>query len=1093
MKLFSIVAAVIVLSAAPVDARPRGSTVAGSFNGGKSQVQFAGTEGNFLNIMKTAQNWSHVTGGAQPSPDPVTGFNFDSNIYPRNIPVGTGGVQALMQIPTDAERSWSDVVPGVTGAYTHKWDGCGTIVITGFTLVSGSLTSGAGSVGNTITLRPTINRPSIGVSAVCSSTDYPRNFYLYYTADQADVTAGKLLSAKARERLTAMRVGALRYLAWLGGDGNQSMIARWQDRKTVNAVSYGMTEPRTSLYAGQTTEPGVKDHYVITFNDPVYGPAPAVDKQMVLLQWNSSQVGNRSYLTFNGREDLICTPRAAPADPAGGALHTGVPGANLYTVLSYDALLQCWLNFGADNANAYIDNGVPAEVQLAAAIEIGAQPHFVTPTYASDAGTSTGQLTDYMSGLIDMVRAAAPAWMNPAYETPNEWWNTAAAFYLYPWSSVRQQIRNGGAVPGATAAAPFQVTSITYTSPLTVTGAGAGSGGKVRLTVASTASLTTGQIRTVSSVGGTVEANGVWKVTVIDATNVDLDGSTFVNAWTSGGTISGRTVMQASGSLPPLGASLIGLNNQPTVLNGFNTATGSVVAVGASSFDFDATPTAGTWSGNSSAATLTLAGSTVSVTYTTADRNAIVLSTTGSLPAPLVAGTVYYVRTGGAGGTPFQIAATPGGAAIDFSAGSQSGTHTGVQVIALNPAPNDIMNGFGTVASNLGKLLQTKYSVADPKNQTKYRMVVGVKGGSATYASGTVGSDPRVTSKYLVVNTGAPTDMAKFYATHVSPANYFAPSAYGSGAQETALANRWNGTLFTAGIVNGVMTVASFQNSGTTNMANGQVVFGYGMPALGSAGQVTIVSGPGSGVGVYTLSDNTINVATGTSLYSGADYTAVQEWIDSANAAEITATISNGSGGSGNQMVVTAISPVGPGKNSTIYLNGYLRGSPITAETTISNLGTGGGGIGTYTISRNLLVTTPTTFLAGGSFDLQQINTNLSNWKTWAQGFGINNMVNYEGGYSPDYSGGGTSKTDLLKYAGKLVPSSTGWATGTKQMLLQNYANVDALTGGGFTATFPSSFNLEGRYPSGNVWSVYENYFFTAPLPQVQAITTYNN
>jgi hypothetical protein len=41
----------------------------------------------------------------------------------------------------------------------------------------------------------------------------------------------------------------------------------------------------------------------------------------------------------------------------------------------------------------------------------------------------------------------------------------------------------------------------------------------------------------VSSVLGTTEANGVWQVTVIDPTHLLLIGSTFANAWTSGGSV----------------------------------------------------------------------------------------------------------------------------------------------------------------------------------------------------------------------------------------------------------------------------------------------------------------------------------------------------------------------------------------------------------------------------------------------------------------------------------------------------------------------------------------------------------------------------
>jgi hypothetical protein len=71
---------------------------------------------------------------------------------------------------------------------------------------------------------------------------------------------------------------------------------------------------------------------------------------------------------------------------------------------------------------------------------------------------------------------------------------------------------------------------------LAVSGTASGSGGKVRLTVSTTNSLATGDQVVVAGVGGTTEANGTWTITVIDGTHVDLTGTTFVHAWTSGGT-----------------------------------------------------------------------------------------------------------------------------------------------------------------------------------------------------------------------------------------------------------------------------------------------------------------------------------------------------------------------------------------------------------------------------------------------------------------------------------------------------------------------------------------------------------------------------
>ena len=74
---------------------------------------------------------------------------------------------------------------------------------------------------------------------------------------------------------------------------------------------------------------------------------------------------------------------------------------------------------------------------------------------------------------------------------------------------------------------------------LTVTGAASNGGTNlIRLAVTS-ATLTTGQIVAVSGVAGTTEANGNWTITVIDSGHIDLQGSTFTHAYSSGGIIGG--------------------------------------------------------------------------------------------------------------------------------------------------------------------------------------------------------------------------------------------------------------------------------------------------------------------------------------------------------------------------------------------------------------------------------------------------------------------------------------------------------------------------------------------------------------------------
>ena len=59
--------------------------------------------------------------------------------------------------------------------------------------------------------------------------------------------------------------------------------------------------------------------------------------------------------------------------------------------------------------------------------------------------------------------------------------------------------------------------------------------GLIRLTVNTTSGMITGQQITVGEVVGTTEANGNWTITVISLTEVDLIGSAFANAYTSGG------------------------------------------------------------------------------------------------------------------------------------------------------------------------------------------------------------------------------------------------------------------------------------------------------------------------------------------------------------------------------------------------------------------------------------------------------------------------------------------------------------------------------------------------------------------------------
>lgn len=69
----------------------------------------------------------------------------------------------------------------------------------------------------------------------------------------------------------------------------------------------------------------------------------------------------------------------------------------------------------------------------------------------------------------------------------------------------------------------------------TISNAANNGAGLIRLTINTTNGMITGQQVTVGNVVGTTEANGNWTITVISITTIDLQGSTFANAYVSGG------------------------------------------------------------------------------------------------------------------------------------------------------------------------------------------------------------------------------------------------------------------------------------------------------------------------------------------------------------------------------------------------------------------------------------------------------------------------------------------------------------------------------------------------------------------------------
>jgi hypothetical protein len=68
-----------------------------------------------------------------------------------------------------------------------------------------------------------------------------------------------------------------------------------------------------------------------------------------------------------------------------------------------------------------------------------------------------------------------------------------------------------------------------------VSGAADNGSGLVRITTSAVHGLASGDVVTIHDIVGTTEANGTFQATLVDTTNIDLVGSTYLNGYTSGG------------------------------------------------------------------------------------------------------------------------------------------------------------------------------------------------------------------------------------------------------------------------------------------------------------------------------------------------------------------------------------------------------------------------------------------------------------------------------------------------------------------------------------------------------------------------------
>lgn len=125
------------------------------------------------------------------------------------------------------------------------------------------------------------------------------------------------------------------------------------------------------------------------------------------------------------------------------------------------------------------------------------------------------QQADYNTGLKNQ-----PGWPSSAYNfTPVSFSGTINAGTYKTFSFSR---------------CPAGVKGTNLGPSVTITGAANNGSGAIRITTAANGFKASNRI-TISGVGGTTEANGNWSITIISTTQFDLVGSTFANAYTSGG------------------------------------------------------------------------------------------------------------------------------------------------------------------------------------------------------------------------------------------------------------------------------------------------------------------------------------------------------------------------------------------------------------------------------------------------------------------------------------------------------------------------------------------------------------------------------
>lgn len=139
-------------------------------------------------------------------------------------------------------------------------------------------------------------------------------------------------------------------------------------------------------------------------------------------------------LSLNGTAYPI---RYANGTAVNGA--SSLPAANTLATMVFDYDLQSFLMFGGSNSTGYagIQNGVPVEKRVTLANLIGAHIWEPMPYLAMD------PQTNFPSSYMGYVRANCSYWQQTRWETPNELWNFAGAFFQSYYAWMKQSVHTG--------------------------------------------------------------------------------------------------------------------------------------------------------------------------------------------------------------------------------------------------------------------------------------------------------------------------------------------------------------------------------------------------------------------------------------------------------------------------------------------------------------------------------------------------------------------------------------------------------------------------------------------------------------------------